>query len=527
MKTSYRWAVVAVVVGMVNGRAQEGALLSEVNAALVDAAAQTSGLLARLEGRTGLPRTWQNNQLTLVGATDWTCGFFPGELWLLYEATGELRWREAAVGTMSQVEVAKNNRGTHDVGFILSCSFGQAYRLTGSAAYRDVLTTGATSLSTRFNPTVGAIRSWDWGTWKYPVIIDNLMNLELLVRSSRLGGPANHALQAVSHAERTRVNHFRADASSWHVVDYEPSTGEVRSKGTHQGYAAGSSWARGQAWGLYGYTLMARETGRPEFLDLANRIARFVATHPRLPADKVPYWDFDAPDIPTAPRDSSAAAVMASALIELADLTGGEEGKQHLVLAEQQLRSLMSPAYRAARGQAGDFLLLHATGNRPAGTEVDVPLVYGDYYYLEALLRYRARFADPGRMINLSSRAWVGPGDQLLVSGLIVGGGSSRTVLLRALGPALAGFGVAGTLADPRLRLFRGPDLVAENDDWLGDPSVSAAAQQAGAFAISDPASRDAALLLTLPPGAYTAQVSGAAGATGTVLLEAYEVPSR
>lgn len=524
MKTRLWMALGLVTAGGGRTNAQEGVLLPDVNAAMAAAGEQTAGMLVRMQGRTGLPRTWDKGQLTLVGATDWTCGFFPGELWLLYEATGEARWREAAVRTTALVEGAKNNRGTHDVGFILNCSFGQGYRLTGNAAYRDVLLTGANSLATRYNGTVGCIRSWDFGTWKFPVIIDNMMNLELMEWSARAGGPAAHGDLAASHAERTRLNHFRPDASSWHVVDYEPTTGAVRGKQTYQGFADGSAWARGQAWGLYGFTMMYRETRRPEFLEHANRIARFVAQHPRLPADKVPYWDFDATGIPNVPRDSSAAAIMASALIELAGLTGGDAGKEHLALAEQMLRSLMSPAYRAATGQNGNFLLMHATGHLPGGTEIDVPLVYGDYYYLEALARYRARFAEPARMINLSTRAQVGEGDGELIGGIVIGGATSRTMLIRALGPALGTFGVTGALADPRLKLYRGADLVAENENWGGDPLVAAAARSVGAFAVGNAASRDAMLLLTLPPGDYTAQVSGNNGTTGVALLEAYEL---
>jgi hypothetical protein len=160
----------------------------------------------------------------------------------------------------------------------------------------------------------------------------------------------------------------------------------------------------------------------------------------------------------------------------------------------------------------------------PAGSEIDGPLVYGDYYYLEALLRYRARFADAAKMVNLSTRALVGAGENQLIGGIVLRGGTARTLLIRALGPALGALGVAGTLSDPRLQLFRGADLVAENDDWGGDPLMAAAARSVGAFALSDPGSRDAVLLLSLPPGLYTAQVSGANGATGVALLEAYEV---
>ena len=215
---------------------------------------------------------------------------------------------------------------------------------------------------------------------------------------------------------------------------------------------------------------------------------------------------------------------MASALMELSGLAGGDEGRAHLALAEQLLRSLMSPAYRAVPGQNGNFLLMHATGNLPGGGEIDVPLVYGDYYYLEALLRYRARFAEPARMVNLSTRAAVGAADQVLIGGIVIAGGASRPVLIRALGPALGAFGVTGTLADPRLRIFRGSDLIAENDNWGGDPLVTAAGRSVAAFAVADPASKDAMLLLTLPPGAYTAEVSGINGTTGVALLEAYEV---
>ncbi len=521
----FRFTVGLVLSGQMDGAvARAQAALPEVQAAITAAAEQTAGMLGRIEGRTGSPRTLDQGQVRLVGATDWTCGFFPGELWLLYEATGETRWREAAVRFTALVEPAKNLRTTHDLGFMLGSSFGQGLRLTGNAAYRDVLLTGAVSLATRFNPTVGCLRSWDFGPWKFPVIIDNMMNLGLLTWAARGGGSAGFADLAVSHAERTRLNHFRPDASSWHVVDYEPLTGAVRGRQTYQGAADDSAWARGQAWGLYGYTMMYRETRRREYLDQAQRIASFLAQHPRLPADKVPYWDFDAPGIPNTPRDSSAAAIMASALIELSGFEEGETGRGHLALAEAILRSLMSPAYRAAAGENGNFLLRHAVGSFPGNSEIDVPLVYGDYYYIEALLRYRARLAEQPRLANLSTRGWVGGGEQVLIGGLVVAGGSARTVLIRAVGPALGAFGVTGVLGDPRLRLYRGSDLVAENDNWGGDALAAAAARTVGAFAVADPASKDAMLLLALPPGAYTAQVSGAGGTTGVALLEAYEV---
>src|SRR5581483_1174448 len=207
---------------------------------------------------------------------------------------------------------------THDVGFVLMTSFGNGYRLTHDPHYRDVLLTGAESLGSRFNPTVGSIKSWDNRRgWDFPVIIDNLMNLELLLWASEAGGDPHYREMAERHADTTWANHFRPDGSSFHVVDYDPATGKVRSRVTHQGAADASAWARGQAWGLYGYTMMYRLTRRPDYLAHAQKVAAFLLGHPRMPADKVPYWDFDAPGIPNVPRDSSAAAVMASALLEL------------------------------------------------------------------------------------------------------------------------------------------------------------------------------------------------------------------
>jgi hypothetical protein len=273
---------------------------------------------------------------------------------------------------------------------MLFCSYGNALRLTPDPAYRAVLIQGARSLGSRYNPKVGLIRSWDFGEWKYPVIIDNMMNLELLTWAGRETGEAHFKEIAVRHADKTAANHFRPDASSYHVVDYDPATGEVRGRQTHQGFSDSSAWARGQAWAIYGYTMMFRETGHQHHLEQAKRIARFIMTHPRLPEDKIPYWDFDAPDIPNAPRDASAAAVMASALIELSGMVDAGFGRQCLDLARQQLLSLSSPAYLAKKGENGGFILKHSTGHLPANSEVDVPLNYADYYFLEALLRYRA-----------------------------------------------------------------------------------------------------------------------------------------
>ena len=331
-------------------------------------------MLDQLKGKTDYPRTFEKGELKLVGYKDWTSGFFPGSLWYLAEATGDAKLRAAAIAQNAGLVPSKNNRSTHDVGFVLYCSFGNGLRLGGDASYRDIMLTGAESLSRRFNPNVGAIQSWDKRNgWEFPVIIDNMMNLELLMWASRTSGYPRFREIAIAHAATTLKNHFRADASSVHVVDYDPATGAVRTRVTHQGAADTSAWARGQAWGLYGYTMMFRETQNPVYLAQAQKIAAFILNHPRLPADKIPYWDFDAPAIPNEPRDSSAAAIMCSALLELRTFVGADDAKRYTTLAEQQLRSLSSPAYRAKLGENGCFILMHATGHKPKESEVDVP----------------------------------------------------------------------------------------------------------------------------------------------------------
>ncbi len=357
---------------------------------LAFAAAQYARMLAQMNGKTGFPRTVDKGEFKTVKASDWTSGFFAGSLWRLSEATGDAKWREAAARFTAGLESVKTNRGTHDLGFILYTSFGNEFRLTGDAHAREVLLTGAKSLSSRFSPAVGCIKSWDGRKqWDFPVIIDNLMNLELLMWASQASGDDKFRDIAIAHADTTMKNHYRPDASSYHVVDYDHVTGKVRSRVTHQGYANESAWARGQAWGLYGYTMMYRETKRPEYLAHAQRIAAFLLQHPRLPADKVPYWDFDDPTQPNCPRDSSAAAIMSSALLELRGYVDAAAAKEYTTFAEQQLRSLSSPAYRAKLGENGCFILMHATGNKPQGGEIDVPINYGDYYFIEALLRWQ------------------------------------------------------------------------------------------------------------------------------------------
>lgn len=327
-----------------------------------------------------LPKTYENGEIVTANIRWWTSGFFPGSLWLLYEHTGDGQLREYAEHFTSRLESLKDYRGTHDLGFMVFCSYGNGYRLTGNEAYKNVINEASASLATRFNPTVGAIRSWNTGRKENPeldyiVIIDNMMNLEMLEWSG-------YSDIARRHADTTLENHFREDNSSYHVVTYNELTGEVTDKRTAQGLADESAWARGQVWGLYGYTMMYRVTGEKRYLDQAVKIADYVI--PRLPEDAIPNWDFDAEQ---QMKDSSAGSIMASALIELYGLTDNE---LYLATAERQLRSLCSEAYLAPVGENGNFILRHGTGHLPAGTEVDVPLTYGDYYFIEAAMRYLA-----------------------------------------------------------------------------------------------------------------------------------------
>ena len=373
-------AILFVVVGLYifSPRQQlRVSLKKALDVAVAHEKAQAEYMLNR-EGE--MPKTYENGQIVTANIRWWTSGFFPGSLWLLYEHTGDDKLREYAEHFTARLESLKDYRGTHDLGFMVFCSYGNGYRLTGKEAYKDVINQASASLATRFNPTVGAIRSWNTGRKENPeldyiVIIDNMMNLEMLEWSG-------YSDIARRHADTTLENHFREDNSSYHVVTYNELTGEVTDKRTAQGLADGSAWARGQVWGLYGYTMMYRVTGLERYLDQAVKIADYVI--PRLPEDAIPNWDFDAEQ---QMKDSSAGSIMASALIELYGLTNNE---LYLATAERQLRSLCSEAYLAPAGENGNFILRHGTGHLPAGTEVDVPLTYGDYYFIEAAMRYLA-----------------------------------------------------------------------------------------------------------------------------------------
>lgn len=329
----------------------------------------------------------EDGTLRLIPSRDWVSGFFPGTLWFMYQFTGQSKWKAAAEKYTATIEREKYTTTTHDLGFILGCSFGKGYELTANPAYRDVLIQAAKSLITRFNPKVGAIRSWDHNSdkWMYPVIIDNMMNLELLFWASKETGDLVYANIAVKHAQTTLDNHFREDFSTYHVIDYDTLTGEVLNKHTHQGLNHESAWARGQAWGLYGYTMAFRETGLPEFLVQAEKIADFYLNHPNLPKDLVPYWDFNAVPGNGEPRDVSAACITASALLELASFIPAKKAFYN-EKANQMLKNLAENYLSPPGGNQG-FILAHSTGHKPHNSEVDVPIIYAEYYFLEALAR--------------------------------------------------------------------------------------------------------------------------------------------
>lgn len=355
-------------------------------------AAQQYKVLASKVPATVMPRSYIAAKDSLVTSdTKWWCsGFYPGTLWLIYAHTKDAAIKAEALKRLAILEKEKTYTGNHDLGFMMFCSFGTAYDITKDPAYKEVVFTAAQSLSTRYRPSIKAIQSWDSSkNFKCPVIIDNMMNLELLEWVTKNGGDKKFHDIAVTHSNTTLQHHYRTDNSSYHVLDYNLATGGVSRKVTHQGYADESAWARGQVWGLYGYTVMYRFTKNAAYLNQANKIAAYLLNHPNMPADKVPYWDFDAPNIPNAKRDASAGAIMASALLELAQYTKGKQKTDYITIAETVLKVLSSPAYRAPLGSNGGFLLLHSVGSLPHQSEVDQPLTYADYYFIEALSRYK------------------------------------------------------------------------------------------------------------------------------------------
>ncbi len=339
-----------------------------------------------------LPKTyyWGTKKFETSKTNWWTSGFYPGTLHYLYDYSKNESIQKEALRVEQFLQKEQFNKGTHDLGFMMYNSFGHANQQNPSKQTEDILVNSAKSLSSRFRTTTGTIKSWDHGKWQFPVIIDNMMNLELLFWATKYTKDSTYYKIAVTHANTTLVNHYRKDYSSYHVIDYDSTTGVVRAKNTHQGYSDASAWARGQAWGLYGYVSTYRYTKDKKYLAQANQIAHFIMHHPRLPEDGIPFWDFDSPDIPATYRDASAGAITAAALLELSQYNAAPLQKEYLQMAEKIIRSLSTPTYTANIGENGGFILKHSTGHLPANSEVDVPLTYADYYYVEALVRLRS-----------------------------------------------------------------------------------------------------------------------------------------
>ncbi len=366
-------------------------LLTTIKKNFADAGAQYKVLATKI-GPEEFPKTYHPDKDKQENSNSgwWCSGFYPGSLLYLYQETKDKQLLTEANRILGVLAKEQFNTGTHDLGFMMYCSFGNANKIEPKPEYKQILINSAKSLSTRFNPITGVIKSWNSKPGDYLVIIDNMMNLELLFWATRETGDSSFYKIAVTHANTTMKNHFRPDYSSYHVINYDSETGAVKEKKTAQGFANESAWARGQSWGLYGYTVMYRETHDKKYLDQAQNIVRFILSNPNLPADKIPYWDYNADNIPNALRDASAASIMASALLELCRYSDAKKGQEYFTTAQSILKTLSAPPYKAAPGTNGGFILQHSVGHFPAGTEIDVPLTYADYYFIEAMKRYQA-----------------------------------------------------------------------------------------------------------------------------------------
>lgn len=394
MKKYYIYTLIAVCFIAVGFRKQN---LDDKVKATLETAIQQYAYLSKQVSTGRYPKTYfaDTNKLETSGSDWWCSGFYPGTLFYLDEMKSSPELKKEALKVLDDLKKEQFNTTTHDLGFMMFCSFGNAERLKPNKEYQTILMNSAKSLASRFNPITGSIKSWDSASWnraskdESAVIIDNMMNLELLFWATKHSGDSTYYKIAVKHADKTMVNHFRKDYSSYHEVVYNNQTGNVSKQITNQGAADDSAWARGQGWGLYGYVVMYRETKDPKYLKQAKNIAHFILKHPNLPKDKIPYWDFNAPNIPNALRDSSSASLIASALFELSTYVNPKEGKQFYKDATIILSNLLTPEYIAPVGTNGGFILKHGVGNMPNKTEIDTPLTYGDYYLVEAMLRYK------------------------------------------------------------------------------------------------------------------------------------------
>lgn len=339
------------------------------------------------------PRSYSRNKdaIKKVTSKDWTSGFFPGNLWQIYDLTQDEKYKNQAKKWTAFIEKEKFNGRTHDMGFKVLSSFGNGLKsVKNKKVYKNIILKSAQTLSTRFDKSIGCIRSWDFNIdiWQYPVIIDNMMNLELLFEATKISGDSIYHKIAVNHANTTLKNHFRRDGSTWHVVDYDTVAKQVRSKFTHQGIADNSAWARGQGWAIYGYTMAYRYTKDSKYLARAQATAQFFINHENLPDDGIAYWDFNDPKIPHTSRDVSASVIVASALVELYGYTNNLEYINYSKKVVNSIKNI-SNTYILPDNENVPFILDHNFGDWSKRAEMDEPIVYGDYYFLQTLLRLK------------------------------------------------------------------------------------------------------------------------------------------
>ncbi len=401
-----RNTIFLIAIGLFIG-CSSGKTYEEIRQKTIDTAEVQFGKIGNLYQSKLIPRSLdKNDDLIKVNPYDWTSGFYGGSLWYMYELTKDSKWKDKAVAYTEILDTIQWYSGNHDVGFMINCSYGNGYRLGAKEHYKEVLINAAESLSKRFNSNVGLIKSWNYREawdgvteWFYPVIIDNMMNLELLFEASAFSGNDKYRDIAVIHADNTMRDHYRSDFSSYHVVDYDTIMGHVLDKATCQGFADNSSWARGQAWGLYGYVITYRATKDKKYLDFAINIADYMMNHPSIPEDNIPYWDYHIDvdgyvaewdyqeGVDYFYRDVSAATITASALIELATYVQQDASDQYVNYAREIITNVSTPNYMATNDEDNFFLLKHSVGSMPHGGSVDRPANYADYYFLEALVR--------------------------------------------------------------------------------------------------------------------------------------------
>lgn len=496
--------------------------------------------------------TWQRKS-----RSSWCSGFAPGLFWYMYDHTGDEKWRNWARNWTDGVR-ARATEPDNDTGFQIYCSFGNGYLLSDAddADYWGVMQTAAETFATqRYNPTIGAYRAWtnrssnpvsspsitasttNPDAMVFEVNIDMMMNMELPLFVGSNGGNSAHVDRAVQHADTTWEDLIRSDGSSIHVIGYK-ADGSVDYARTHQGWTPESTWSRGQAWGVYGYAMVYRYTQLPRMLERAEAMFDYFMTATAAQSsDYIPFSDFDAPLNSQNPRDTSAAAIVASAAMDLYEMTSEVK---YLTAARTIIESLSSSTY-LAQGTSYQPILRKASSK---WGDPEVGASFADYYYVEAMLRHREQFpamepSEPPQtsepvfppISNLSTRGYAGAAGQPMIAGFVITGEEDITVLLRGIGPTLAGFGVADPVADPTINLFSAGSTttpVHTNDNW-GDatnaPEIAAATTQVGAFALTD-GSLDSALLVSLPPGVYTVQLTGnIPGGLQNAMVEVYWVP--